>query len=587
MRTPTPSLVDLLEQSAARDPDAVQYRYLHRGEVDEGVETLTRAQLVARARALGARIAAETAPGDRVLLLYPPGLETFVAFFACLYADVIAVPMTPPDPQRLGQTLPRLLGIIAQSGATLALSTPAVVDAASALREVVPELAALRFLADDETSRDGRTVEAPRRRARRDHNSVAFLQYTSGSLGAPKGVMVTDAGLLANLEMIRVGMVMGPTTPGVFWLPHHHDMGFIGGGLEFVYCGAPCTMLSPVAFIQRPGRWLRAITRYGGVVAGGPCFAYEHCVRRVADEELDGLDLSSWNVAFVGAEPERAAVLDRFVRRIARCNFRREALYPCFGLAESTLFVSGKPMDPVPLAPREITVSAAALEQNRVVYAEPGETLTRTLMSSGAPRLDADVVIVDAMTHVRKAPGEVGEIWTRGPNLAAGYWNDPEKTRAAFGQKLRDTGEGAFFATGDLGFIDGGELFVTGRSKEVMILGGRNHYPQDLEETIEASHPDLRHGGSAAFSYELADDEVLAVVAEVRAERIAREQSSPEPTGMRDILAAVRAALLKHHTVVAKDVTLITPQSLPKTTSGKKARVEMRRRFLAGEVEGA
>ena len=290
MRT-TPSLAEILEERAARDPEAVQYRFLHRGEVDDGVEVVTRAALAARARSLAARLVEESSPGDRVLLLYPPGLETFVAFFACLYAGVIAVPMTPPDPQRLAQTLPRLLSVVARSGAALALSTPAVVEAAGALREMFPELAALRMMADDGRAAEATSFEARGARAR---GAVAFLQFTSGSLGAPKGVVVTDAGLLANLEMIRVGMVMGPTTPGVFWLPHHHDMGFIGGGLEVVYCGAPCTMLSPVAFIQRPARWLRAITRFGGVVAGGPSFAYEHCARRVADDELAGLDLRTW-----------------------------------------------------------------------------------------------------------------------------------------------------------------------------------------------------------------------------------------------------------------------------------------------------
>ncbi len=578
----TASLLTVLERRAAEDPDAVQYRFLHKGELDEGVETLTRGELLARARALGTALAEATSPGDRVLLLYPPGLDTFVAFFACLHANVIAVPMTPPDPRRLAQTLPRLLGIVEQSGAALALSTSRVIELASPFLEGLPALSALRWMASDALPTNVAVTPARPRRG----DSIAFLQYTSGSLGAPKGVIVNDAALAANLAMIREGMVMGPSTPGVFWLPHHHDMGFIGGGLEFVYCGAPCTMLSPVAFIQKPARWLRAVSRFGGVVGGGPCFAYEHCVRRVTDDELVGVDLGTWRVAFVGAEPVRASVLEAFSRRFERWGFRREFLYPCFGLAESTLFVSGKPMPAAPAAPRAITVSAGALERHRVERVEPSHADARTLVSSGSPRLDARVVIVTP-ERARCAPGEVGEIWTSGPNIAAGYWNDEAKTRETFGLSLRDTGEGPFMATGDLGFVDDGELYVTGRSKEIMILEGRNHYPQDLEETVEAAHPDLRYGGSAAFSYDQGDAEVLAVVAEVRAERVAAERASPGATPFHDIASAVRAALFKKHAVAPREIVFLQPQSLQKTTSGKKARLDMRRRLLDGSLDRA
>lgn len=590
MQAQSSSLLEVLARRTEQAPDAVQFRYLRKGEVDGAIEVLSRRELLARAQALGALLTERAARGERVLLLYPPGLEIFVAFFACLHADVIAVPMTPPDPQRLGQTLPRLISIVEQSGATLVLSTSAVVNAAAPFLAAVPALAGLRFIASD-TALPSSAPGGPARGAQRPPSAVAFLQYTSGSLGTPKGVMVTDASLLANLEMIRVGMCMNEQTPGAFWLPHHHDMGFIGGGLEFVYCGAPCTMMSPIAFIQRPARWLRAISRFGGVVGGGPCFAYERCVRRITDDEIEGVDLSSWRVAFVGAEPVRRNVLDRFAARFARHGFRREFFYPCYGLAEATLFVSGKPMEPTPQPPVLRQLAAAALEQNRVEPTEdPGaapdeSSATRTFVSCGAPRLAASIVIVSPETRTRARPGEIGEIWTRGPNLAAGYWNDREKTDATFGLFLKDPAEGPFLATGDLGFIADGELYVTGRSKELLILGGRNHYPQDLEETIEASHPDLRYGGSAAFSFECADEEVLAVVAEIAAERIAAEGATRREAPYQDIVSAIRAALLKHHFVVPKEIAFLPPQSLFKTTSGKKARIDTRRSFLTGSLE--
>lgn len=588
MPTQPANLLDVLVNRTEENPEAIQFRFLHTGELDDSVEELTRRQVLERASALGAVLAEQTQPGERILLLYPPGLETFVAFFACLHADLIAVPMTPPDPGRMSQTLPRLLAIVEQSGAKLVLSTAAVVEMAQPFLEGIPAMANLRWLATDEAfSTASKTSALPGRRPGRKPDAIAFLQYTSGSLGTPKGVMVPDSALLANLEMIRVAMCLGPAAPAVFWLPHFHDMGFIGGALEHVYSGAPSTMMSPMAFIQKPVRWLRAISRYGGFVCGGPCFGYDRCVSRVSDAELEGLDLSSWQVAFIGAEPVRAPVLDRFARRFERCGFRREAFYPCYGLAESTLFVTGKPMAGPLELPKQLDVSADALEQHRVEHRRTGDEgagTVRTLLSCGATRLDGDVVIVSPEHRNRVKPGEVGEIWTRGPNIAVGYWNDAEKTKAAFGNYLSD-GEGPFLATGDLGFIEDGELYVTGRSKELLIIGGRNHYPQDLEETIEASHPDLRRGGSAAFSYEGKDDEVLTIVAEIAPDRIMAEQAAPSERPYQDVVNAIRAALLKHHFVIPKEIAFLPPSSLAKTTSGKKARLDMRRRFLSGEIE--
>lgn len=571
MRPPGDDIYDVIERHAQRDPDALAYRFLPSGDVDDAVQTLTRSALLRRARALGADVAARCEPGARVLVLLPQGLDMLVTFFACVAAGVVPALMTPPETARVDRSLERLARIVAASGATLVVTTDALRRAATSLPVAAPGLAALDWIAVDAAA--PRDDDAWRRRpASRD--GLAFLQFTSGSLGAPRGVMVTHRNLLANLEMMCRGWAIRGPTEGVSWLPLFHDMGLIGAGLVLPYSGGACTLMSPAAFIHRPVRWLRALTRYGATFGGAPCFAYERCVRRIDDDDLADVDLRHWRVAYCGAETVRAATVERFGLRFASKGFRLEAFQPCYGLAEATLYVCGKPMD-APVPPRVLTLRSEGLAHDRVVPAPDGISGAARVVSCGVTPPGVEVAIASLRGPGLASRGEVGEILVRGELVAAGYWGDAAASARTFTRTVPGDEGAPFLATGDLGFVEDGEVFVTGRIKDLLKLSGRSVYPDDLEATIEASHPALRLGGSAAVSVEQDDEEGFVVFAEVRdAEQVPRDE----------VRRAVRAALLRDHGVSPRDVVLLAPLGLAKTTSGKKARVEMRRRFAEGRL---
>ncbi|HEX9670633.1 MAG TPA: AMP-binding protein, partial [Thermoanaerobaculia bacterium] len=563
----TATLVELLRRRARERPDEVVYTFLLDGET--AAAALTYGELDARARAVAALLAEHGAAGERALLLYPPGLDYVGAFFGCLYAGVVAVPVYPPPPHRPPT---RLLAILGDARPQLALADRATL--ARGGRQLAAA-AGLRLLATDDLPAER---AAAWREPALDGESLAFLQYTSGSTAAPKGVMLTHGNLLANLELIGRSFALSPADRSVIWLPPYHDMGLIGGLLSPVFAGYPATLLAPVAFLQKPLRWLRAIARSGATVSGGPNFAYELCCRKVPAEERQGLDLSRWSVAFNGAEPVRAETLDRFAAAFAPCGFRREAFYPCYGLAEATLLVSGGARVEAPVARSFV---AAELEGHRAAAAPEEDSGARRLVGCGRSPAGQQVVIVRPEPRTLCPPGEVGEIWVRGPSVARGYWRRPEETAATFGARLPDgapdaLAEGPFLRTGDLGFLDGGELFVTGRVKDLIILRGRNHYPQDLEATVERSHPALRPGCGAAFAVEVDGEERLVVAQEV--ERTARDTAGEEA------VAAIRRALAEEHEVQVYAVVLLRPAALPKTSSGKVRRHAARAEFLAGTL---
>ncbi|MGH9362673.1 MAG: fatty acyl-AMP ligase, partial [Thermoanaerobaculia bacterium] len=324
--------------------------------------------------------------------------------------------------------------------------------------------------------------------------------------------MVTHGNLLHNEAMIAAAFGQSASSVIVGWLPLYHDMGLIGNVLQPLFVGATCILMSPTDFLQQPWRWLDAISRYRASTSGGPNFAYELCVQKIGAEQRAGLDLSSWEVAFNGAEPVRHDTMERFARAFSPCGFRREAFYPCYGLAEATLFVSGGGKGRAPLV---MAVESPALERHQVAPAAPESPSGRALVGCGRPWMGQEVAIVDPESHRRCAPGQVGEIWVAGPSVAAGYWRQPEATEQDFRARLADTGEGPFLRTGDLGFVHAGELFVAGRLKDLIILRGRNLYPQDIERTAEGSHPALRPGCGAAFSVDVEGEERLVVVQEL------------------------------------------------------------------------
>jgi acyl-CoA synthetase (AMP-forming)/AMP-acid ligase II len=560
------TIVEVLQARAAATPDATAFSFLADG-AEEGPR-LTFAQLDGRARAVAAALGDFAGPGDRALLLYAPGLEFIPAFFGCLYAGVVPVPAYPPRPDRLAQSWEALGNITDDCWPTVVLTTR---DLAAALwgAAAAPRLAALPWVCTE-------VVDAARGDAWRgrppDPGALALLQYTSGSTASPRGVRVTHRNLIHNQHLMREADGPDGRGVGVCWLPLYHDMGLLGGAIQAVFQGVPCVMMSPLGILQRPARWLHAISRYKARISGGPNFAYELCVDRVTDEQKATLDLSGWSVAILGGEPISHRTLDRFAAAFAPCGFRAEAFSPCYGLGEATLFVAGRR----PSAPAVRTVSAAALERGRVAEAEPGSPDGRSFVSCGTPWLDMQLIIVDPDALTTCPPGRVGEIWVSGPSVADGYWGRPEETERTFRAFLRDTGAGPFLRTGDLGFVADGELYVTGRLKDLLIINGRNHYPQDIEQTVQAVHPALRAGCGAAFETCRDGRPLLVVVQEV--ERRSRDLDPGR------LLGDVREAVAQRHAVHVHDLLLLEFGGLPKTSSGKVQRHRCRLGYQAGTL---
>jgi amino acid adenylation domain-containing protein len=562
------TLPQILRLRARRDPGQRIYTFLAEDEAQAG--HLTCADLDRQAMAVATALREITAPGDRALLLFPPGLEFIAAFLGCLYAGVVAVPAYPPRPRRDRQ---RLETIVRDCAPRTVLTCQSLLAAMAPLVSAVPGLAALSWLATDELAAGGAEGDDL---PLVEPGQPAFLQYTSGSTASPKGVIISHANLMHNGRMIQAAFRQGPESVVAGWLPLYHDMGLIGNVLQPLFCGGRCILMSPVAFLQRPRRWLEVIGRFQATTSGGPNFAYELCVQKVGPQEREGLDLSSWRVAFNGAEPVRPETLARFAEAFAPYGFRREAFYPCYGLAEATLFVAGPRR---PGEPAATVFDAAALESHRAVPAESDTPDGRSLVACGEAWEGQRIAIADPETGFELPAGRVGEIWLAGPSIAAGYWGQDEETARTFGAHLiaaDGSTAGPFLRTGDLGFVAAGELFVTGRLKDLIILRGRNHYPQDLELTAERSHPELRPGGVAAFSIDGGDGELLVVVGEVERRFNA---------GVEAVAAAVRQALAEEHEVQVHEVVLIRTGTLPKTSSGKVQRHLCRSRYQAGELE--
>lgn len=558
---------ELLRERMRERPDAIGYTCLSDGEAER--EVLSYADLDRRASAIAASLhAAGAQPGERALLLLAPGLDYVSAFFGCLYAGVVAVPAYPPDPFRRERTLPRLIGVVGDADPVVALTTSDLLGFIDGLGEHAPRLRKLRWIAVDAVPEEASAPVAV------DPGSTAFLQYTSGSTAAPRGVMVSHANLLHNLGMIQRYFGTDSETQALIWLPPYHDMGLIGGLLQPLYSGCPVTLLSPLHFLEQPMRWLRAISSLGVTVSGGPNFAYELCSRRATPQEVAQLDLSSWQVAFNGAEPTRPETLDRFAAVFGPAGFRADAFLACYGLAEATLIVSGTELGkPVP----RIRVDRDALAGNTAVAS--GAESEVPLVSCGSGASDQEIAIVDAGTGQRCPEGVVGEIWVTGPSVARGYWRRPEETERVFGARI--AGEDAsYLRTGDLGFQLEGRLVVTGRRKDLLIVRGRNHYPHDIEFTAEHAHPALRVGCSAAF--QLPDDDAeerLVLVMEVR--------GSSETVDGVEITGQVREAVALVHGLRVHTIMLVCAGTVPKTSSGKIQRGLCRARYLAGELTEA
>jgi acyl-CoA synthetase (AMP-forming)/AMP-acid ligase II/acyl carrier protein len=541
------TLVDLLRRRADERPERRTFSFLVDGEVRE--DSLTNRELDVRARAIACLLQERELRGERVLLFYPPGLELIAAVFGCFYAGAVAVLPWPPDPQRLDRTLPRLLSIIDDAQASALLTTSAAAEQSAQTFADVPRLASLPRLTTDDADR---AKAAMWRDPGLDPNDLALLQYTSGSTDQPKGVMVTHANLITNLESQRAesGWAAKADSHAVIWLPPYHDMGLIGGIFLWLYAGATVTLMSPGAFLQRPARWLQAVSRTKATHIGAPNFAYDMCVSKISPSEREGLELGSLQVAWNGAETVRPETLERFAEAFRSCGFHPEAFVPSYGLAEATLLVS---------ATGRFGSSLAA--QGGVA-------------SCGPPVRHQRVVIVDPERRVLCEPGEMGEIWVAGPCLAAGYWNHPDETAHDLRATLAN-GDGPFMRTGDLGFLRSGELFITSRLKDLIIIRGRNLHPVDVERTAEASHPALRPGAAAAFAVDLHGTEHVVVVLEVH---------DDNTVPLDEVAGAIRHAVAVAHEVQPYAVVLIKARSIYKTSSGKIQRRKTRDSFLAGAL---
>ena len=562
------SMADLLHRRAAVQPGDRAYLVLSdRGRAEAAI---TFAELERRAAALARQLAARARPGERALLLCPTSIEFMVGLFSCLLSGIVAVPMMLPRRQ---STRDSSAAIVADCAPRLALSLRALIDGERG--DLLGRFAGtgIEFVAVDDpagASLDGAPPPAPA------ISDLALLQYTSGSTSAPKGVMVSHANLLANLEMIRAAFGNTRRSTYVSWVPLYHDMGLVINVLQTLYVGSLCVLMAPVAFIQRPLLWLRAISEYRAEVAVSPNFGFDLCVERYRPEQMDGIDLSGWRLALNGAEPVRAQTIRRFADAFAPHGFAASAIYPAYGMAEATVLISaGRRGEGATIR----SLSREGLQQHRAV-APSGAGDEQPAVGCGRALVGERIAIVDPDSCARLPPDRVGEIWVAGANIAAGYWQNVEASEAVFGAHIAGEPDDKWLRTGDLGFLDaGGRLFITGRIKEVVIIRGANHYPQDIEDTVQSCHPALRRHGGAAFAVgDGGAAERLVVVQEV--ERTQRRAIVAD-----EVIGRIREAIISEHEIVPHEITLLRPGALPKTTSGKIQRGLSRQLWLAGALD--
>lgn len=559
------TILDVLRWRAEHQPEQIAYVYLRDGLSTDTVVTYR--DLVSRAQSIAGYLQTRCSPGERLLLVYPSGLEFVQAFWGALYAGLIAVPVPPPDAFRVKTGVARVQRFAEDADAAGALTTPKILET---LRSQECGIALDRWISSDQAlSADSScwTDQHPQ------SSHLAYLQYTSGSTSAPKGVMVSHGNMTAQSRCITEAGHYDAGSVTLSWMPHFHDYGLVKGIIHPAWIGRPSYLMSPLTFLKRPLRWLEAIQRYEITHSGAPNFAYRRCVEATTAEERARLDLSQWQVASCGAEPIAPDTIERFAEAFAPVGFRREAFFPAYGMAEYTLLISLKGDG---VAPTVTTLDAAALEQGAIIETRADGVHVRRVVGCGMPVGDTRVVIVHPETRSRCAVQQVGEIWLSGASTTQGYWNKPDETAHTFGARLEDTGEGPFLRTGDLGFVKDGEVFVTGRLKDLLIVRGRNHYPQDLERTVESCHAALRTGGAVAFTIEEAGEETVVLVQEVerQATLVATE----------DLAVAMRAALSEEHDLHVSAIVFIKAGSLPKTSSGKVQRRACREQYLAGRL---
>ncbi len=562
------TFIDILYEHGRNHPDKPAYIFLLDGENRE--IRITYKQLIVKAKMLAHQLGEYTGKGDRVILFYPPGLEYIIAFYACMFQGLIAVPAYPPELRNVN----RINAIVNNSKAAIALCSKDVRDKGPTI-EILSSLngpgKVLKVLCTDVLNEPEADVSI---KVNISPDDIAFLQYTSGSTSTPKGVMVSHKNLTANCSLIAKHFELNNDDLGISWLPPYHDMGLIGGLLQPVFVGISCVTMSPASFSRKPLRWLQAITNYkhlGNVVCGGPNFAYEMCCKFINDQYLDELDLSGWRLAYNGAEPVRADTLKKFTKKFSKTGFKYQSFNPVYGMAEGTLIISSGNLSVGPVVKNFDTDSLEIHEACEVNNDHPKQI---ELVGCGKTLDSQKIAIVDPNTFKMKEDNNIGEIWVMGPSIAQGYWQNEEATQSTFQAFISDTNEGPFMRTGDLGFFDNEKnLFITGRIKELIIIRGQNYYPHDLEETAEQACEQLRPSCGGAFSIDHKNEEVLVLVYELQR----KYRNKADPDGIKFLL---KDAFAKKYGLNIHDIVLIETSSFPKTSSGKLQRQLAKEMYL-------
>lgn len=593
------TLVELLRWRAIKQPLHHGYTFLINGKTESA--PLSYGELDRQARAIAAWLQQHQAKGERALLLYPQGLEVIAAFCGCLYAGVIAIPVPPPESGRLKRTLPRLRSIVKDAEATLVLTTAGILELVANVQDEFPEFKTMQWI---DTEQVDLALADQWQDPKVDKDQLAYLQYTSGSTSTPKGVMLTHFNLMHHCGYLQKACGYDENSVSITWMPYFHDYGLVEGMMVPLYNGTPCYVMSPFSFIKRPLQWLKIISKYKGTHSQAPNFAYDLCMRRIKPKQLEELDLSSWQAAGNAAEPINPKVMSEFVETFSPCGFSWETFSPSYGLAENTLLATTTPRGKKPVL---LPIKTNAIEQNKVVVADESETDgVRIVPGCGQKVCEMKIAIVDPQTMTRCPDDGVGEVWLSDPSVAQGYWKRPDVTKENFCAYIKDTKQGRatqaegvgaevssahriarseldsevaplpFLRTGDLGFLHDGELFITGRIKDLIIIRGTNHYPQDIEWSVQQLHPALRPDYGAAFSVQDKGEEKLVVVQEVerRTENLDTDQ----------LIADIRQEIAEQHEIQVYAVILGKPGNILKTASGKIQRRACRDKFLTGTL---
>ncbi|MCK5764952.1 MAG: AMP-binding protein, partial [Bacteroidales bacterium] len=562
---PAREMVTLLSQNAERFAGKDLYLLLEDG-INETAR-ITHDEAFNKARIIAGELQKHGSKGERVLLLFPTGLEFVVSLFACFLSGLIAVPAYPPHRKKANQ---RFLSILNDAKPAIILTTDRIRGDISIFDSDQKLVTGKKVLVYEELNFDRAEDWVDPKIGTDD---IALLQYTSGSTGRPRGVIVSHANIIHNSECIRRSFGFDENLIGMNWLPNFHDMGLIGCLIQPAYVGGMNIIIPPLKFLQQPLNWFKNISKYKATNAGGPNFSYEYCIDKINDQELDDLDLSTISTMFCGAEPIRKKTLDQFTAKFGRASFRSQQFYPCYGLAESVLIVTGGDFRAEPIY---LELDTRAMEENKVIAAESGRD-SRTLTACGYPWLGMSVTIVNPETKIICPKGEIGEIWAKGPSITQGYWDNAEETEKTFKAYLEGTEDGPWLRTGDLGFIHEGQLYVSGRMKDLIIIRGSNFFPNDIEHSVENCHEALRQNAGTAFSAEIGGEEKLIIIQEV-------ERTHMHDFDEDEVFEAIRNAIYADHGIQPNIIILVRMGSIKKTSSGKTQRFAMRTVWANNEL---